>query len=125
MAGSTVGPFCPIAFGAAKQLELMNWLCPRPDLGSQVRIGLSAILLVPSSDTLLALNVVPGIFNPLRFIPKLTPLLMLKPERFGPLSHCVMPESCQPFRKPAAILSCIGLPNSIEYAALKICVRLV
>src|SRR4051794_34371548 len=113
-----------MAVGMVKQLGLMNWLWPSPALGLHVSIGLRLISLVPRSETLLILKSVPGTFAPFRFIPKFTLLLMLKPERLGPLCHCVMPESCHPPRTPFASLLLNGSPNSMEYAALKMCARL-
>src|ERR1035441_5778517 len=98
-----------MAVGAAKQFGLMYWCDPSPEVGLQVRIGFSCISLVPRSDWLLTLNVVPGILRLLRFMPKFCPL---RPVRLAPLSICVMPDSCQPLTKPPAILFPFkGLPN--------------
>src|ERR1700730_15286644 len=118
-----------MAVGMLKQLGLIYWFVARPEAGLQVRTGFNWILGVPRSDTLLTLIPVgfnelmlPGILYPLRFRPKFWPD---NPVRLGPLSSCVMPESCQPLTKPASILSLAGLPSSMEYAALKMCVRVL
>src|SRR5690349_6809685 len=111
MGGRTDGPFCPTTLGAAKQLGLMNWCGPSPDLGLHVMSGLSWTSVVPRSEALLMLNLVPGIVAPLRL--KLKFWLELFPVRLAPLSSCVMPESCQPFKTWPASLLLAGLGKSM------------
>src|ERR1035438_9706614 len=107
----TLGPFWPICVGMAKQLALMYWCGARFAVGLHVSIGLRLISGVPSNDVLLTAILVPGIVDPLTFMPK----FWLWPfTRFWPLSNCVMPESCQPLMNPPNILSWVGFPNSME-----------
>src|SRR4051812_189562 len=101
-----------MALGKLKQFGLMNWCAPSFEAGLQVRTGFNWMFGVPSSDTLLMLNVVPGIFAPFKLKLKLLP--PLNPVRFAPLCNWVMPESCQPFTNAPATLLLTGLPNSSE-----------
>src|ERR1700694_4166631 len=101
-----------MAVGKLKQFGLMYWLCPKPEAGLHVRIGLSWISLVPRIETLLTLKTVPGILAPFRPILKFA--LLLKPARLAPLWTWVMPDSCHPLMNPPAILSFTKLPSSIE-----------
>src|SRR5215472_6527635 len=82
MTGRIVAPFSPATVGNAKQLGFMYWLGPRFLRGSQVRIGVSVIFGVPRMEAALTLNVVPGIFEPFRFMPKVWPRC---PVRLAPL----------------------------------------
>ena len=52
---------------------------------------------------------VPGILSSIEVHPEVHAVVDGEPERLGPLWICVMPESCQPLRKPPAILLLHGV----------------